>query len=156
MWSVPPHSVNKRVSRRIQAMCACMTEIGGGFFEGCAHPAMQPPIPTTYPHPQRKSTGTMAIGFRPEEDHYPRYQPQAQRVPGSVAGSLACACTSAPTNQASVSALVSSTNAESNVLPPAIWRCSHCGSGKLFVPHFVLFDPKVAKKLYCYTYLRYE
>jgi hypothetical protein len=26
-------------------------ELDADFSVGCAHPAMQPPIPTTYPHP---------------------------------------------------------------------------------------------------------
>ena len=57
----------------------------------------------------------------------------ASKSPTSFVWPRACACSNAPTNQASDSASVSSTNAESNVLHPAICSCSHCGSGKLFV-----------------------
>ena len=52
-------------------MYACILGTGRGFFEGCAPPAMQPPIPAT--HPQHEIAGALAIGLRPEGDHAPLY-----------------------------------------------------------------------------------
>jgi hypothetical protein len=34
------------------------TKLGAVFSRECAHPTMQPPIPTARPHPQRKGAGT--------------------------------------------------------------------------------------------------
>jgi hypothetical protein len=39
-------------------MYASTHETGRGFSRECAHPTMQPPIPTARPHPQRKGAGT--------------------------------------------------------------------------------------------------
>jgi hypothetical protein len=52
-------------------MYACLYEIRADFSRGCAHPAMQPPIPTTHPTTQRTRTGAPLPGLRPEEEHAP-------------------------------------------------------------------------------------
>jgi hypothetical protein len=43
-------------------MYACIRETGLGYFEGCAHPAMQPPIPATHPHPPTRKDRSPAKG----------------------------------------------------------------------------------------------
>jgi hypothetical protein len=55
-------------------MYACVSEIGGGFFEGGAHLAMRSPIPATHPTLQRKRTGAPSPGLRPEVDHAASYR----------------------------------------------------------------------------------
>jgi hypothetical protein len=45
------------------------------FSKGCAHPAMQPPIPTTHATPQRTGAGAPLPGLRTEVvDHTLRYR----------------------------------------------------------------------------------
>jgi hypothetical protein len=51
-------------------MYACIPKkLVADFSRWCANPAMQPPIPTTHPDPQRKGTGALAMGLRLEVDH---------------------------------------------------------------------------------------
>jgi hypothetical protein len=137
-------------------MYACVRRTGRGFFEGVCPPSnatadfRDPPYPAT-----RKNRSPIAR--TPARRESLAALPTSTSASAWIGGWRSSICVyQRTTYKASVSASVPSINAEFNLLPPVTWRCSHCGSGKLFAPHFVLFDPKVAKMLYCYTYLRYE
>ena len=61
------------------------------FSRGCAHPAMQPPIPTTHPTPQRERTGALPMGLRPEEDLVDDTTPSPmERPPSQATGRQRC------------------------------------------------------------------